>query len=79
MYFFQMKQIIEKVRDSEVPVLFVETSVDPRSMERLANEVDLPVYSNLFTDSIAKDGEFGDSYFEMMKWNVEKIHEGLSQ
>ena len=75
----QMKQIIEKVRNSEVPVLFVETSVDHRSMERLSNEVDLPVYSNLFTDSIAKDGEFGDSYFEMMKWNVEKIHEGLSQ
>ena len=74
-----MKQIIEKVRDSEVPVLFVETSVDPRSMERLANEVDLPVYSNLFTDSVAEEGEDGDSYYDMMKWNIEKIHEGLSQ
>jgi iron/zinc/copper transport system substrate-binding protein len=74
-----MKQIIEKVRNSEVPVLFVETSVDHRSMERLSNEVDLPVHSNLFTDSIAKQGEDGDSYYEMMKWNVEKIHEGLSQ
>jgi iron/zinc/copper transport system substrate-binding protein len=48
-------------------------------MERLSNEVDLPVYSNLFTDSIAKKGEDGDSYYEMMKWNLEKIHEGLSQ
>ena len=75
----QMKQIIEKVRNSEVPVLFVETSVDHRSMERLSNEVDLPVYSNLFTDSIANAGEDGDSYYEMMKWNLEKIHEGLSQ
>lgn len=75
----QMKQIIEKVRNSEVPVLFVETSVDHRSMERLSNEVDLPVYSNLFTDSIAKEGEDGDSYYDMMKWNLEKIHEGLSR
>ncbi|SFE44489.1 adhesion lipoprotein [Trichococcus pasteurii] len=75
----QMKQIIEKVRNSEVRVLFVETSVDHRSMERLSNEVDLPVYSNLFTDSIANEGEDGDSYYEMMKWNLEKIHEGLSQ
>ena len=75
----QMKQIIEKVRDSEVPVLFVETSVDHRSMERLANEVDLPVFSDLFTDSVAEQGEAGDSYYEMMKWNLEKIHEGLSQ
>lgn len=75
----QMKQIIGKVRNSEVPVLFVETSVDHRSMERLSNEVALPVYSNLFTDSIAKEGEDGDSYYAMMKWNLEKIHEGLSQ
>ena len=74
-----MKQIIEKVRASDVPSLFVETSVDPRSMERLANEVDLPVYSKLFTDSIAKGGEDGDSYYDMMKWNIEKIHAGLDQ
>ena len=75
----QMKQIIEKVRNSEVPVLFVETSVDHRSMERLSNEVDLPIFGNLFTDSIAKQGENGNSYYDMMKWNLEKIHEGLSQ
>ena len=74
----QMAEVLSKIKASEVKGLFVETSVSPKSMEQVSKETGLPIQSKIFTDSLAKNGQMGDTYYDMMKWNLDKIYQGLS-
>ena len=75
----QIKALVEKLRKTKVPSLFVESSVDERPMQTVSKDTNIPIFEKIFTDSIAEPGQNGDSYYNMMKWNLDKIAEGLSK
>lgn len=76
----QTTSLIQKLQTGPIPsALFVESSVDERPMKTISRETGIPIYAQIFTDSVSKEGEQGDSYYAMMKWNLEKIAAGLSQ
>ena len=75
----QLKSIINIVKDEGVQALFLESSVDPRSMEMVSRETGVPIEGKIFTDSLGKPGSDGDTYIKMIKWNAEMISKGLGK
>lgn len=73
----QVKAIVDFIREKDVQVLFVETSIDPRSMEMVSRETGVPIAGKVFTDSLGKPGEDGDTYIKMMEWNINTILDAL--
>ncbi|GGB36020.1 metal ABC transporter substrate-binding protein [Virgibacillus dakarensis] len=75
----QIKSVVDLIKEKDIPGLFVETSVDPRSMETVSNETGVPIVGKIFTDSLGKQGEDGDTYIKMIEWNVDMITKGLTE
>ncbi|KHD45714.1 metal ABC transporter substrate-binding lipoprotein [Streptococcus hongkongensis] len=75
----QISSLIDQLKKKKLSSLFVESSVDSRPMKSVSKDSGIPIYSEIFTDSVAKKGQAGDSYYAMMKWNLDKISEGLAK
>ncbi|EGA89786.1 manganese ABC transporter substrate binding protein [Planococcus donghaensis MPA1U2] len=75
----QITQVLYLIDEKQIQGLFLETSVDPRSMEMVARETGIDIKGKVFTDSIGKPGEDGDTYIKMMEWNIDTIYKGLTE
>ncbi|GED69720.1 manganese-binding lipoprotein MntA [Brevibacillus reuszeri] len=75
----QVREVVDIIREKKLPALFVETSIDPRSMEMVSRETGVPIVGTVFTDSLGKPGEDGDTYIKMMEWNIKTIYDGLTK
>ncbi|MEY8538901.1 metal ABC transporter substrate-binding protein [Lactococcus muris] len=74
----QMTRINNIIKDKSVKALFVETSVSPKTMEAVSRQTGVPIFSKIFTDSLADKGQEGDTYHDMLKWNISHIYDGLN-
>jgi ABC-type Zn uptake system ZnuABC Zn-binding protein ZnuA len=69
--------IVRAVRASGVPTVFVETTVNPRLMQRIASEAGVRIGRPLYGDSVGAPGSGADTYLTMMRANAAAIVEGL--
>ncbi|MGM0139309.1 membrane protein in scaA 5'region [Enterococcus sp. DIV0755b] len=74
----QITTLVNQLKGSNVKSLFVESSVNKKPMQSVAKDSGIPIYGEIFTDSIAEPGNPGDSYYNMMKENLRTIFAGLA-
>ena len=73
----EVRAIVDGIRGREVRALFVETTVNPALMLRIAEETGIHVGAPLFGDSVGPPGSGADTYLGMMRSNARAVAEGL--
>jgi len=68
---------IDLIRAERVPAVFVETSVNPALIERVARETGVTRAGPLYADSLGAAGDPGATYVTMFAENVRMVVEGL--
>lgn len=73
-----MTRVQKAIRDSGVPAIFVETTINPKLLKQIASDNDVAIGGALFADSIGEKGSGGNSYYDMMKSNTDMIVNALT-
>ncbi len=70
--------LVKEIRESQVPTIFAEASVNSQVLETVAREANVQLSPReLYTDSLGAEGTPGDSYQKMLIANTKTIVEGL--
>jgi len=73
----QIAALIDKIKESGAPAIFLETGANPNLAQQIADETGIKVVTGLYTHSISEPNGPAPSYVEMMKYNVTLIVEAL--
>lgn len=74
----EVAAIVGAIRKAGVPAVFIETTINPKLMQRIAAEARVRIGAPLYGDSVGAPGSGADSYLGMMRANAQAIARGLS-
>ena len=74
----QIRRAIDLIRENDVPAIFSESTVDPRSAQQVARETGIAYGGVLYVDSITLPDGPAPSYLDLMRVTTARISEALS-
>ena len=73
----QLAQLIDRIKTSKAPAIFLETGANPQLAKQLAQDTGIKVVTDLYTHSITEKNGPAPTYIEMMKHNTTTIVNAL--
>jgi ABC-type Zn uptake system ZnuABC Zn-binding protein ZnuA len=73
----QLAQLVNAIKASGAPAVFLETSSNPQLAQQVAQETGIKVVADLYTHSISPPGGPAPSYIEMMRYDTRAIVDAL--
>ncbi len=67
------------IKANNVPAVFIESTVNPKMLQELANSNDITIGGSLYSDSIGSKDSDAPTYFDMLKVNTKIIVNALSR
>jgi manganese/zinc/iron transport system substrate-binding protein len=80
----EVTALVDFLRERKIPAIFVETSVNPETLERVAEQAGVVVGGELFSDAMGEPGEERNgfavgTYDGMMRYNVSLLVQALGK
>lgn len=75
----QIRRAIDQIRDHAVPVVFSESTVDPRSAQQVARETGIAYGGVLYVDSLTPPDGPVPTFLDLLRVTVGRITEGLAR
>lgn len=66
------------IRERKVPAVFIESTVNPKMLQQIANDNDVIIGGSLYADSIGDKDSPAPTYIDMMRYNTDVIVKALS-
>jgi zinc/manganese transport system substrate-binding protein len=73
----QIAEVIERIKESGVPVIFLENIQSRRLIDQIAADANVSVGPPLYSDALGQPGTDGDTYIKMIRYNVQTLVKAL--
>ena len=75
----RMANVINLVKEKQIPAVFCESTVSSESQVSVAKETGSFFGGNLYVDSLSKKNGPAESYLEMLEYNLGIIKNGFNE
>ena len=73
-----LMRINDVIRENKIPVVFIESTINPKLLEQVASDNKITIGGKLYSDSLGDKDSPANTYINMIKSNTDVIVNGLT-